>query len=80
MLNPEGHVYIDGALWRARMEGPRDSAGGSAGGMVDSVRVGTAVRVHDVDGAVILVAPLDGGQRAELEGADEGLVAPSEGL
>jgi membrane-bound serine protease (ClpP class) len=46
MLNPEGHVFIDGALWRARALGT-DASGG--------VKVGTAVRVHAVDGPVILV-------------------------
>ncbi len=54
MLNPEGHVYIDGALWRARMDGSRSMTGDSP----DSVRVGTPVQVHGVDGAVILVGPL----------------------
>jgi len=42
-LNPEGHVYIDGALWRARNTGE------------DKVPVGTTVTVHGVDGPVILV-------------------------
>ena len=59
MLNPEGHVFIDGALWRAR------SVDAS-----DVVRVGTEVRVRDVDGPVILVGA------AEL--VDEGVVAPSD--
>ena len=48
MLNPEGHVFIDGALWRARAED------GS-----DVVRVGTQVRVRGFDGPVILVATAD---------------------
>jgi membrane-bound serine protease (ClpP class) len=72
MLNPEGHVFIDGALWRARI----DEATTSVDGMAAGVRVGTAVRVHGVDGAVILVGPLE---RAE-QAPDGGLVAPSEGL
>ena len=59
MLNPEGHVFIDGALWRAR-----------AVDASDVVRVGTEVRVRDVDGPVILVGA------AEL--VDEGVVAPSD--
>jgi len=71
MLNPEGHVYIDGALWRARVDGAADASAG--------VRVGTVVRVHGVDGAVILVGALDGADRAEPAGAGGGLVAPSEG-
>jgi membrane-bound serine protease (ClpP class) len=54
MLNPEGHVFIDGALWRAR----------STGGDTAVVRVGTQVRVADVDGPVIVVS------------ADPGVVGP----
>lgn len=47
VLNPEGHVYIDEALWRARtVDGSR-------------MRVGTAVTVTGVDGAVLLVEPFD---------------------
>ena len=48
VLNPEGHVYIDGALWRARWTGETKRA-----------KVGTPVRVHDVDGAIVLVEPFD---------------------
>ena len=59
MLNPEGHVYIDGALWRARADG--------AGGSVEVVRVGTPVRVRAVDGPVILVGALDAAERAAGE-------------
>ncbi|MFA9432880.1 nodulation protein NfeD [Egicoccus sp. AB-alg2] len=46
VLNPEGHVYIDGALWRARWTGDTKRA-----------KVGTPVRVHGVEGAVVLVEP-----------------------
>ncbi len=46
VLNPEGHVYIDGALWRARWTGDAKRA-----------KVGTPVRVHAVDGPVVLVEP-----------------------
>jgi membrane-bound serine protease (ClpP class) len=46
VLNPEGHVYIDGALWRARWTGEAKRA-----------KVGTPVRVHAVDGPVVLVEP-----------------------
>jgi membrane-bound serine protease (ClpP class) len=49
MLNPEGHVFIDGALWRARAVDARPVEGSGA------MRVGTAVRVRAVDGPVILV-------------------------
>ena len=52
VLNPEGHVFIDGALWRARAV---DVDGDAA----VAVRVGTAVRVQDVDGPVILVGAVD---------------------
>jgi membrane-bound serine protease (ClpP class) len=48
VLNPEGHVYIDGALWRARWTGEAKRA-----------KVGTPVRVHGVEGAVVLVEPYD---------------------
>jgi len=58
MLNPEGHVFIDGALWRARVVGADSDAG--PGGAGPSVRVGTAVRVEAVDGPVILVAAVTG--------------------
>jgi len=46
VLNPEGHVYIDGALWRARWTGE-----------TKRVKVGTPVTVHGVDGALVLVEP-----------------------
>ncbi len=48
VLNPEGHIYLDGALWRARWTGDTKRA-----------KVGTPVRVHGVDGAVVLVEPFD---------------------
>lgn len=47
VLNPEGHVYIDEALWRARV------ADGT------KLRVGTPVTVTGVDGAVLVVEPFD---------------------
>jgi membrane-bound serine protease (ClpP class) len=62
VLNPEGHVYIDGALWRARWTGETKRA-----------KVGTPVRVHDVDGPVILVEPFEPAQPAGVaSGDDEG--------
>jgi membrane-bound serine protease (ClpP class) len=48
VLNPEGHVYIDGALWRARWTGEAKRA-----------KVGTPIRVHAVDGPVVLVDAFD---------------------
>jgi len=68
MLNPEGHVFIDGALWRARTV---DTLAGAEGG---SLRVGTAVRVQAVDGPVVLVGLLD--DRAAA--ADAGVVGAPE--
>jgi membrane-bound serine protease (ClpP class) len=47
VLNPEGHVYVDEALWRAR------TADGSR------MRVGTPVVVTGVDGAVLVVEPFE---------------------
>ncbi len=69
VLNPEGHVFIDGALWRARAVSPdADPA---------VVRVGTAVRVEDVDGPVILVGVLATSTAGESP-SDAGVVAPPE--
>ena len=48
VLNPEGHVYIDGALWRARWTGEAKRA-----------KVGSPVRVHAIEGPVVLVEPFD---------------------
>ncbi|MBW3621593.1 MAG: hypothetical protein KY461_15225 [Actinobacteria bacterium] len=48
VLNPEGHVYIDGALWRARWIGDARRA-----------KVGTPVQVTGVEGATVLVEPFD---------------------
>ncbi len=59
VLNPEGHVYIDGALWRARWTGDTKRA-----------KVGTPVRVHGVEGAVVLVEPFDPEVTASV-GADQ---------
>ena len=61
VLNPEGHVYIDGALWRARWTGASKRA-----------KVGTPVRVHGVEGAVVLVEPFEtGGDGAGQPAADD---------
>jgi membrane-bound serine protease (ClpP class) len=48
ILNPEGHVFIDGALWRARWTGDERRA-----------KVGTPVVVHGVDGPLVLVGPFE---------------------
>ncbi|MDP9021378.1 MAG: hypothetical protein M3N57_01490 [Actinomycetota bacterium] len=44
-MNPEGHVFVDGALWRARWLGEDRGR----------IKAGTRVRIHGVDGAVLLV-------------------------
>jgi len=59
VLNPEGHVYIDGALWRARWTGETKRA-----------KVGTPVRVHGVEGAVVLVEPFDTDAMAGAKGQE----------
>jgi membrane-bound serine protease (ClpP class) len=64
VLNPEGHVYIDGALWRARWTGDSKRA-----------KVGTPVRVHAVDGPLVLVEPFD----PESAGATAGVAGPGDG-
>ena len=63
VLNPEGHVYIDGALWRARWTGDTKRA-----------KVGTPVRVHGVDGAVVLVEPFDPSASAQPPPQADGAV------
>lgn len=60
VLNPEGHVYIDGALWRARWTGD-----------TKRVKVGTPVTVHGVDGPLVLVEPFDTTSGAVPVGAEE---------
>lgn len=45
-LNPVGSVYVDGALWKARVA---DDAG--------ELGVGNSVRVDSVDGLTLVVAP-----------------------
>lgn len=56
MLNPEGHVFVDGALWRAR-----------APESVGRVRTGTTVRVRGTsDGLTLDVELLDEPERAPV--------------
>jgi membrane-bound serine protease (ClpP class) len=66
VLNPEGHVYIDGALWRARWTGETKRA-----------KVGTPVRVHGVDGPVVLVEPFDPEAVAAGRGSEAGQTSGS---
>ena len=65
VLNPEGHVYIDGALWRARWTGETRRA-----------KVGTPVLVHDVDGAVVLVRAFDDAVPTGIPDRDGAGIAP----
>lgn len=55
MLNPEGHVFVDGALWRARAP---EGAG--------KVKTGTVVRITGLDDRLTLQVELDE-QKAEAE-------------
>lgn len=57
VLNPEGHVYVDDALWRARWIGESHRA-----------KVGTPVTVTGVDGSVLLVEPFEAGSTADAGG------------
>ncbi len=45
VLNPEGHVFVAGVLWRARWVGED----------IGRIRTGTAVRVRGIDGSLLLV-------------------------
>lgn len=63
VLNPEGHVYVDEALWRARWTGEGRR-----------LKVGTPVRVHGVDGAVLLVERFDPDEH-RVAGRDDGTTA-----
>ncbi|MBW3657382.1 MAG: hypothetical protein KY457_02010 [Actinobacteria bacterium] len=66
VLNPEGHVYIDGALWRARWLGEAKRA-----------KVGTPVQVTGVEGATVLVEPFAPGTGPDA-GPDAGAGASPE--
>ncbi|MDX1657512.1 MAG: NfeD family protein [Nitriliruptorales bacterium] len=57
VLDPEGHVFVDGALWRARW-----------GAGDEKVTVGTPIRVTGIDGPLVLVGP----HRAADGPGDEG--------
>jgi len=45
-LEPEGHVFVEGALWRARL-----------GGQGSALGLGDRVRVEAVEGLTLLVRP-----------------------
>jgi len=56
-IDPEGQVWIEGALWRARLAG-----GGSP------VRLGDRVRVEAIEGLTLIVRP----ETAPVESSSEG--------
>jgi membrane protein implicated in regulation of membrane protease activity len=59
MLNPQGHVFVGGALWRAQ------AAEGSG-----QVRTGTAVRVTGTaDEMTLMVEPVDASNAPQSEHA-----------
>ena len=72
VLNPEGHVYVADALWRARWTGEGRRR-----------KVGSPVRVHGVDGAVLLVEAFDpdaaGGDGEDGDQGGDASAAPDEG-
>jgi len=48
-LDPVGTIWVEGALWKARVEGD------------GSVAIGNRVKIESVDGLTLLVSPLGGG-------------------
>jgi membrane-bound serine protease (ClpP class) len=55
-LDPEGQIFIAGALWRARVAAPESS-----------IDLGTRVRIESVDGLTLVVHPAAEGQPAITE-------------
>ena len=55
-LDPEGQIFIAGALWRARVAAPESS-----------IDLGTRVRVESLDGLTLVVQPAAEGQPAITE-------------
>jgi membrane-bound serine protease (ClpP class) len=55
-LDPEGQIFVGGALWRARV-----ADGGS------SIDLGTTVRVRSVDGLTLVVEPVPEQDPASVE-------------
>jgi membrane-bound serine protease (ClpP class) len=55
-LDPEGQIFVGGALWRARV-----ADGGS------SINLGTRVRVRSVDGLTLVVEPVPEQDPASVE-------------
>ena len=57
-LDPDGQVWIEGALWRARLAGS-----------ADGVRIGDRVRVEAVEGLTLVVSPQPPAAESSEEGA-----------
>jgi membrane-bound serine protease (ClpP class) len=55
-LDPEGQIFIAGALWRARVAAPESR-----------LDLGTRVRVESVDGLTLMVQPAAEGRPAISE-------------
>lgn len=66
-IDPVGQVFIEGALWRARLSPPANGE--------RPIERGSRVRVESVDGLTLLVRPLESGgqvaETAESSAADE---------
>jgi|SRR5690349_5543387 membrane-bound serine protease (ClpP class) len=54
-LDPDGQIFVQGALWRARAGGP------------DPIEPGNRVRVKAVDGLTLEVEPIAGQDRATVQ-------------
>ncbi len=55
-LDPVGQIFVQGALWRARLEGPN--------GADRTLERGSRVRVESVEGLTLQVRPLESGEEA----------------
>ena len=62
-LNPTGHIFIDGALWRAELD-PEAVAGGP-------IPVGESVRVESVRGLTLIVTRAMPGDDPPFEHPDK---------
>lgn len=66
-MNPEGHVFVAGALWRARWTGEQRGRIGT----------GTRVRIVDVDGTTLLVDDAEVEEDPDAASPREGADTPS---
>jgi membrane-bound serine protease (ClpP class) len=55
-LNPIGQVWVEGALWRARVDGP-----------IGPIEAGCRVRIDEIDGLTLVVTPLKDGSAAAAD-------------